>query len=279
MPSASANRWLPNRSETGDVTCRVLCFPHAGGGASAFRAWTKDQPPGVEICAVQLPGRENRIRESFPKDIVSLARTLAPVLLPHLDVPYVLVGNSIGALVAFEMARHFQQWYSLPPIHLVVAAARPPGTDLGRPPASELTDGELAAAMQDRYGGIPHEILSDPSHLAAFLPALRADLAMAEEYRPPPGPALACPVTAVVGADDTAMSCSDLAGWSVFTEGSFDCVELPGGHFALLTRREDVLGPICTEAALVRPAGPRPTTVPGAPRNPELAARPAELIC
>jgi medium-chain acyl-[acyl-carrier-protein] hydrolase len=263
MPSANANCWLPNRAEATDTTFRVFCFPHAGGGASAYRGWTRDQPPGVEICAVQLPGREGRIRESFPEEIVALAGTLADVLLPHLDVPYALVGNSVGALVAFELARHLQQWYCLPPIRLVAAACRPPGTGSDLPPVSGLTDTELATAVQNRYGGIPREIMLEPSHLAAFLPALRGDLAMSEAYRPPPGPPLDCPVTAVVGADDVSISGPELAGWNACTAGAFDRVELPGDHFALLWHRDEVLVPLCAEAALVHPAGPRPATAPG----------------
>jgi pyochelin biosynthesis protein PchC len=250
MPSAKANCWLPNRAEATDVAFRVFCFPHAGGGASAYRDWTAGQPPGLEICAVQLPGREGRIREKLPDDIVELAGTLADVLLPSLDVPYALVGNSIGALVAFELARHLQQSYCLPPIRLVAAASRPPGAGSGLPAVSRLTDTELVAAVQDRYGGIPPEILLEPAHLAAFLPALRGDLVMSETYLPPPGPPLACPVTAVAGADDMSIPRPDLAGWSACTAGAFDCVELPGDHFALLWHRDDVLAPICAEAAL-----------------------------
>ena len=251
MPSAKANCWLPNRAEAAtDVVFRVFCFPHAGGGASAYRDWTAGQPPGLEICAVQLPGREGRSREKLPDDIVALARTLADVLLPSLDVPYALVGNSIGALVAFELARHLQQLYCLPPIRLVAAASRPPGAGSGLPAVSRLTDTELAEAVQDRYGGIPPEILLEPAHLAAFLPALRGDLVMSETYLPSPGPPLACPVTAVVGADDLSIPRADLAGWSACTAGAFDTVELPGDHFTLLWHRDDVLAPICAEAAL-----------------------------
>jgi surfactin synthase thioesterase subunit len=265
MSSVNASNWLPNRTAADDVTCRVFCFPHAGGGASAFRGWTRDQPPGIEVCAIQPPGREDRISEPLPTDLVTLAQTLATVLLPHLDLPYALVGNSVGGVVAFEVARHLQEWYGLPPIRLVVAAARPPGAHQaarlsGRESTavSDLGDEELAAAVQDRYGGIPEEILRDPRHLTAFLPALRADLAMLEAYLPPPGPPLPCPVTALVGAGDQSMSLADLPGWGAVTNGGFDCVELPGDHFALLRQRDAVLGPIGTQAALLRPAGPQP---------------------
>jgi medium-chain acyl-[acyl-carrier-protein] hydrolase len=252
----TASRWLPYRSELANASLRVFCFPHAGGGASAFRPWIMEQPRGAEICAVQLPGREDRIRESLPKDIGVLTGALASVLLPHLDVPYVLVGNSLGALVAFELARYLQQSYCLPPIHLVAAASRPPGTNLRLPEVSRLTDEELAAAVQDRHGSIPQEMLSDPTYLAAFAPTLRADISMVEGYLPSPEPALACSITAVVGTDDAGISHSDLGGWRAFTEGSFECVELPGDHFVLLRRPRDILERIYAEAG-IRPGTDR----------------------
>lgn len=271
MPGVNTSNWLPDRTASADVTCRVFCFPHAGGGASAFRDWTRGQPPGAEVCAVQPPGREDRISEPFPSDLVTLAQTLATVLLPHLDLPYALVGNSLGAVVAFEVARHLQEWYGLAPIRLVVAAARPPGIHQTAPAVSDLGAGELTAAVQDRYGGIPEEILRDPRHLTAFLPALRADLAMLEAYLPQPGPPLPCPVTALVGAADRSMSLADLSGWNTVTDGDFDCVELPGDHFTLLRNRDVVLGPICAEAAVLQPAGPLPASPSLAVTGPDAA--------
>jgi medium-chain acyl-[acyl-carrier-protein] hydrolase len=249
MSSTGASCWLPNRPESANVAFRVFCLPHAGGAASTFRSWIRDQPPGGEICAVQFPGREERIRESFPTDICTLAQVLAAALLPDLGVPYVLIGNSMGALVAFELARCLQQRYFLPPFRLVAAASVPPGTDRRVPEVSGTTDEELLIAMQNRYGGIPREVLDNPRHLAAFLPALRADMAMLEAYLPPPGPPLDSPITAVVGTEDIGISRSDLEGWSKFTKSTFDCVELPGDHFALLHHPADVLRGIYAEAA------------------------------
>lgn len=251
----NTSSWLSSKSDSDNISLRVFCIPHAGGGASAFRTWGISQPPGVDICAIHLPGREDRIREPLPDDICELAQTMAKELLPWLDVPYVLVGNSAGALVSFQLARYLEQWYQLPPIRLVVASARAPGSGLGFPPVGELTDAELVAALQDRYDGIPPAIAANPGHLSAFLPVLRGDLAMAEAYRPPPGPPLSCPLTAVAGTDDPAISRSDLAGWAAWTDGTADVLELPGGHFVMLSHRDDVLAQVYAEAALAQPAG------------------------
>lgn len=260
----NTNRWLPVRPEPADgsaTALRVFCLPHAGGAASSYRAWVRARTPGTDIRPVQLPGRESRIAEPFPTSIPELARTLAEVLLPHLDVPYALVGNSMGALTAFETALVLQERYGLPPVHLVAAATRPPGTrPRGLAAVSALADEEFIDAMQHRHGGIPAGILGAPDLLAAFLPALRADMAMFESYRPSCGTRLTCPVTAAVGTADPGLGKHELAGWGTFTTGAFACVELPGDHFALLSHPGRVLEPIHREAALVQPvAASRPS--------------------
>lgn len=251
-PGRRLSPWLTSQGDDPGVALRVFCLPHAGGGHGAFRAWTRDRRPGIEVCPIRLPGRDDRAGEPTPASVVALAGTLAPVLLPYLDVPYALAGNSVGALVAFELARHLQQQYFLPPLRLVAAASRPPGAAAGLPPVGSLTDEELVQAVQIRFGGIPEEILHRSDYLPAFLPPLRADLAMSQAYLPPPGPLLACPVTAVVGTEDLSMSRADLAGWAAVTTGDFASAELPGDHFALLRHRDRLLGPVLAEAALVQ---------------------------
>ena len=43
---------------------RLFCFPYGGGGASIYREWQKNLPDSIEVCPIQLPGREDRMNEN-----------------------------------------------------------------------------------------------------------------------------------------------------------------------------------------------------------------------
>ncbi|MFI5908319.1 thioesterase II family protein [Dactylosporangium sp. NPDC051541] len=242
--------WLPMRRPSAAPLLRLFCLPHAGGAASAFRAWPAAAPYGLEVCPVQLPGRETRFADPLPTGITDLVPVLAEALLPLLDVPFALLGNSMGALIAYELARHLQREYLLAPVRLVVAAARRPGGAADLEPLSHLEDLAFGRAMQARHGGIPAAILDDPQAGAVFLPVLRADMAMVEGYRPAPGPPLTCPVTAYAGAGDRTVGPADLDGWAEVTTGRFERHLLDGDHFAVLSHAAPVIGRLADELAL-----------------------------
>ncbi len=60
---SSFNSWIFASRPNPQARLRLFCFPHAGGGASFFRPWIGMLPPDIEVCPVQLPGRENRLKE------------------------------------------------------------------------------------------------------------------------------------------------------------------------------------------------------------------------
>lgn len=249
------NSWLPYPARDNGVALRLFCFPHAGGGASAFREWTKSMTGEVEACPVQPPGREDRIQEPFCTDIAMLMADLADALLPRLDVPFALVGNSVGAIVAFELARYLQDMRGLLPERLIVAgSAAPHRLPADLPKVEELSDAELAESLAAKYGGIPAPLLRFPELLAIFIPVMRADLAMLQNYRAPDLPALACPVTALVGEEDPLLP-ELVAEWRAVTTAAFDHVTVPGGHFALFDNGDRVTAMLKASRALSRFAG------------------------
>ena len=121
----SRNPWLQISQPKPNARLRLFCFPYAGGAASIYRSWHQYLPADVEVCAIQLPGRENRVRERSYINLLELVNGLLPNLLPYLDKPFALFGHSMGSLIAYEVAQQVQQG-SRRPTHLLVSGRRAP---------------------------------------------------------------------------------------------------------------------------------------------------------
>jgi medium-chain acyl-[acyl-carrier-protein] hydrolase len=247
--------WLLRRPGGGPVGLRLFCFPYAGGGASPYAPWKRDLPAAVEVCPVQLPGRENRLREPAYTRIAPLIDATWDALRPYLDLPCALFGHSMGAFVAFEFARRMRREGVPGPLRLFVSAHRAPHLPSPHPPIAHLPDGEFLAEVQQRYDGVPEEILREGDLIKLLLPTLRADMALIEEYRCADEPPLECPVSALGGHDDREAEAEELAAWRHHTSGPFSLDRFAGGHFYLRTAGAEVLALIRRDlAAVVEPA-------------------------
>jgi len=104
-----ANKWIVCQEPNPDASVRLFCFPYAGGSASAFRTWATHIPPYIEVCAIQLPGHETRLREPLMTSLPPLTCALADALAPYLDKPFTFFGHSMGAIICFELARKLRK--------------------------------------------------------------------------------------------------------------------------------------------------------------------------
>ena len=111
---------------------RLFCFPYACGGSLIYRGWPEYFGPDIEVCAVQYPGRENRIKEPPIERLPELIKWLVPGVLRFSDLPFAFFGHSLGALVAFEVMRRLRREYALVPRQLLVSAHGAPHRPRGR---------------------------------------------------------------------------------------------------------------------------------------------------
>lgn len=230
MSTVPANPWIHFPPPSASVSLRLFCFPYAGGSAAAFRKWSTAFPPAIEVCPVLLPGREARLGEAAFSSVALLLEAFVPALVPHLDKPFVLFGHSMGALVAFELARKLKRESKPLPEHLFVSARAAPGFALPQSPLSHLPDEDFIHALS-RFNGSDQDALQHPELMKLMLPSLRADFALHEQYQYLEGPALECPITAFGGLQDTAVEAGGLNAWRAFTSGSFTRRMFPGNHF------------------------------------------------
>ncbi|MFD0329339.1 thioesterase II family protein [Streptacidiphilus monticola] len=109
-----------------DTRLRLFCFPYAGGGASTYAGWQRRLGSRVQVLPVQLPGRESRSGEPRFTDLGALVRDLDRELADELDFPHILLGHSMGALIAYALARHRAELGERLPEALVLSAYRAP---------------------------------------------------------------------------------------------------------------------------------------------------------
>jgi medium-chain acyl-[acyl-carrier-protein] hydrolase len=261
--STVRERWLACARPRPHADIRLFCFPYAGGGASVFRGWADGLPGSVEVCPVQLPGRETRFREPAFTRLPPLIEALAESLRPHLDRPFAFFGHSLGALVAFELARYLRQHQGREPFQLFVSGCGGPqargqaGSFIHTLPAAEFWQ-EVR-----RLNGSPAAVLDNEELTELLLPTLRADFALCETYTYAAGPPLTCPVCALGGLGDDTVDRQDLDAWRELTTGAFRLRMLPGDHFFLQTAQPLLLQGLAQELLGARsPAAPRPPEPP-----------------
>lgn len=206
---------------------RLFIFPYAGGGPAAFSKWTTNN---IETYIAHYPGRGSRFNEPPLKRIDALVENFLREIQPALDKPFVFFGHSLGALIAFGLARSLRRGSLPQPERLFLSARAAPHLPDPNPPLHALPDDEFLQAVKN-FNGIPAEILNQPEALTLLLPILRADFEAAETYRYNDEPPLDIPIVALGGDDDPRVSREQLEGWADQTAARFEASYFPGGHF------------------------------------------------
>jgi surfactin synthase thioesterase subunit len=220
------------------MTTPLICFPFAGAGASFFRTWRARLSDRFELIPVVLPGREQRAMEEPLTDVARAIDDVLPELgrkLAGREAPLVF-GHSLGAVLAYELARRLAAESPGAVRHLVVSGSPGP-TRPRQARATGLTDEEFMAEVR-KFAGYSHPALDDPEMRELLLPLLRADVEMHEAYAPPSVTPMALPITAVRGRADDLVSADDAATWQEATTLPIARADVDGGHMYLVDAPE-----------------------------------------
>jgi medium-chain acyl-[acyl-carrier-protein] hydrolase len=240
---AAANPWIDIPSPRPAAPLRLLCLPPAGGGVMPFARWSEPLADLAEVWLIRPPGRESRISDPAHHAVGALIPELVDALAPEWanGPPIALFGHSMGALIAFELARRVRALGWPEPV-LAVASARPAPQlvpPAGRRPLHLLSEDELVAHLE-RRGGTDPRLLADRETLRVFLPTLSADMELVESYSYLDGPPLDLPVAGYAGCDDPDVPTDSVRAWAVQTSRDFSFRVFEGGHFYLYERSDEV---------------------------------------
>jgi medium-chain acyl-[acyl-carrier-protein] hydrolase len=239
--------WVFGGRISPNARCRLFCLPHSGSGASQFFSWQKFLPPVLDICPIQLPGRENRLREAPLTQIHRIAEMLGAELMPYLDRPYILYGYSTGALIAFELARQLRRQKITPAVSLYALARPAPHLPQKKYPLHQLPDEMFLAELTQRFNGMSPLILQDRELMELLLPTLRADITALETYVYQPETPLECPIRVYGGSFDSTTTEDELRAWRIHTKSSFNLQILPGDHFFIRSNQQSIFQAIAAE--------------------------------
>ena len=240
-----AERWVVNLNEVRRPAARLLIFHGIGQSHMFYRKWNEYFTlSDISLHCVCLPGRAFRIMEG-QVGVVDAAKYVVRAIDEFFeqekwkrDTKLFLFGHCLGALVAFEVAKHYNVNFdeanheSVLIHHLCVSACKAPTVLLeqNKDKYSKKwwlqSDSDImnrAAAL----GGVP-VVLRDKNRrdlLRSFVPCMRSDFQAMEKYiyepmerkSPDERGSIDCRVTSFCCGDDKAQFPEDVAAWEDIT--------------------------------------------------------------
>ncbi|MEU5852884.1 thioesterase II family protein [Saccharopolyspora shandongensis] len=227
-------RWFL-RPPGSEAAARLFCLPYSGCGASMYRHWPA-MVEGLEICPIQLPGRENRLRERPHETYQELAAEVIDAIGPHLDRPFGFFGHCGSALSSYEIAVQLaRSGGPVPTCVFVSSQVAPQEGPFGS--YLEMDDVELAEEVRRlirELGGVePREDL-----VRLSLRVMRADVDANAKYRMAEAVRLPCRVSAIGWKDDVNIRPDQMTGWRDCGRTVFRL--LGGSHFTFLQAPADL---------------------------------------
>lgn len=213
---------------------RLFVLPHAGAGPAAAGALAAAMPAGVEVWALNLPGRQARQDEPPCTDLTGLIGELTSWLRRHGDLPYALFGYCGGALLGYLAAA------GAAPRSLFVSGFAAPDVAVVPRRLSRFPSGLFWEVVLEQ-GGVSPELAELTELRPVFEPALRADFGLYAQYLDHAAP-LDVPVHVLHGRTDTSISRGGLLGWRRRTTRPLRLAEMPGGHWLLDDAADGVAG-------------------------------------
>lgn len=230
---------------------KLICLPHAGGMTSSYWQWTGYISEDIELVPMELAGRGIRFKDPFYADMREAIEDLYQKLTKEVrNDDYVIFGHSMGSTLAYELALKIERAKFFLPKHIIFSGKEPicskvetGGFDIGNDNAilDELT----------RMGGMPQKLLENKEIMQMFLPIIKADLHMLNEYACKSLIPLEVPISIFYGMQDEYVAEGKIMlGWKVYSTISCDFYQFNGRHFYLF---EDIANVVNTITRIVQP--------------------------
>jgi medium-chain acyl-[acyl-carrier-protein] hydrolase len=223
-------KWFIVPKPNPNAEIKLFCFPYAGGSSYTFQSWPQHISRNIEVVIIQPPGRGSRMFEPLYFDMNSLVNDLIQVFPEQLNKPYILFGHSLGSRVAFEILSQLSKIGCRLPIHFIASGSGGPHLMPDKDSIYHLPDKDFIAELKI-LNGTPKSILENKELMDLFLPLLKADFEIADNYCYSANNIFHCPITIFGGESDIEVSLLELTSWGDFFTKKTNVKMVPGNHF------------------------------------------------
>ena len=217
----------------------LFCFPYAGSGPSVFTSWRNNILSQVNVYAYQSPGKEDRFSEPLAKDWAKITSEAIKNIVAAQHKIIILFGHSLGAIMAYEIAKKLQL-AEMAPSTVFFSGCRMPGAKSRMPSISHLPDRDFIRDVM-KFGGLPKAVLDEPEIMDIVTPILRNDFRLSETYRDSKPIKLKTNVIVLNGVNDPFIKQNDLCEWGSVASHKITIKQFKGGHFFLNTDQANVI--------------------------------------
>ncbi|WP_405167292.1 alpha/beta fold hydrolase [Nocardia sp. NBC_01499] len=218
----------------------LLIFPHAGAGASAYRAFAQQLSDAFDVVVFQYPGRQDRAREAPVTSLPGIALGAFEAFRSSSHdraQPLTVFGHSMGAIIAFEFVR-LAEAAGREVRLLGASAAVAPSRVADLPP--HPTEDEQIIDHLSTLAGTGADVLGSREIMRLALPVVKADYLAFDAYDCLPDVKVRARIHAVGGAEDDFVTVRELYGWANHSEQDLAVTVFDGGHFYLNTNSAEI---------------------------------------
>lgn len=224
------NDWIAFHIGT-PSSLRVIAFSYAGGSAMLYKnLFNPKDLNNIEVFGIEIPGRGKRFHEKRIVNIYDLIEKLKLVVDPlYTPKNTIILGYSLGALLAYEIALYLQEQGKL--LHaLCIIARTPPHLSNSKEKRGNYSNTELKKAMI-KLNGTPQDILNSEDVLKFYLEILKDDFKLVDSYCFKKIKILSSPLYIYGGLYDNEVSFLELNQWNKYTKSNFKLRLFNGNHF------------------------------------------------